>query len=99
FLTEPSFLTLEVVNENDDFEVQVIKKAKYFSGPQKIYIDGNWRRIPRTRIEKLDSYGNGVARNLQPVPRGSYTFKLKIEPTYSSYKYFSKEVESELTVD
>ncbi|MFQ5822937.1 MAG: NHL repeat-containing protein [bacterium] len=98
FLTEPSFLTLYIENPNEKLEKQILKKAQYFSGPQKIYIDGNWKRIPHLKIENAKIYGNGTYRNLKPVPQGTYTFKLKIEPTYSSYNYFSKEVETDILI-
>jgi DNA-binding beta-propeller fold protein YncE len=98
FLTEPSYLTLQVENSKGTVKAVVFKRAQYFSGPQKIYLDGSWQSIPRARIENPDIFGNGAFAKLKSLPKGKYTFKLKVEPTYSSYKYFSKEVETRLSV-
>ncbi|MFQ5706023.1 MAG: NHL repeat-containing protein [bacterium] len=98
FLTEPSYITLSVKRDQGP-TVKVFEKAKYFSGHRRIYLDEHWKRIPEHRVENSKAYGNGVSDKLQSIPEGTYKLKLKVEATYSSYKYFSKEVKTELRID
>jgi DNA-binding beta-propeller fold protein YncE len=94
FLTEPSYVTLSVETDNEK-PVEVFAKKQYFSGPQTLYFDGRLRVLPGEVIEHTR---DGIALKIVPLPEGKHTIKLKVEPTYSSYKYFSKEVSSEFWV-
>lgn len=96
FLTEPSFVTLTI--QNGKLETAAFEKSQYFNGPQKIYLDGSLQRISSVGEERTVPHGNGTAVKIKTIPSGKYTLKLKIEPTYSSYQYFSKEVETGLEV-
>ncbi len=98
-LTEPSYLTLLVETETDNNQIEILTKKLYFSGQQKIYLDGNWKSIPRRLLVNRLREGNSALKSTKTVVRGNYTFKLKIEPTYSSYKYFHKNVESTITIN
>lgn len=97
-LTEPTFLTL-TVEANGEQKKIVFEKRKYFLGSQKIFLDGKWRTLAKSLIENPQHNGNRANFKLAAVPPGKYKFKIKIEPTYSSYKYFSKEVETKVVVD
>ncbi len=98
FLTEPSFVTL-YVEPSDGDKTEVFSKRQFFSGQQSIYLDGNWKRWSKSQIEHLSKESNGVSRKMVPISPGEYHFKLKVEPTYSSYQYFDKMVECSVVVE
>lgn len=98
FLTEPSFLTLCIETDVGKEEYKAFEKKQYFSGPQKIYLDGKWQRIPKTKLQNWKSDRSDLLQKVAPISRGKYAFKLKVEPTYSSYEYFSKNVETAVVV-
>ncbi|MFQ5605597.1 MAG: NHL repeat-containing protein [bacterium] len=96
FLTEPSFLTLSVEEKATKNRVAIFKKKQYFSGKQKIVLNRNWQRISALQAAQLHAE---KLTNGENIPKGPYKFILKIEPTYSSYKYFEKEVTTELSIE
>ncbi len=89
FLTEPAYLTLSLIQPGAERPLEVFAKKQYFSGNQKIYLDANFESGFLSELE------NSVAKKFD---EGKYTVKLKVEPTYSSYKYFFKEVSSEISI-
>ncbi|MCG8605516.1 NHL repeat-containing protein [bacterium] len=99
FLTEPSYVTLTVTNKANGDRTPAFTKRQYFSGVQSIYLNRRWRRIAHGRIDKMKASGNGSRGQQISFQPGQYEFILKAEPTYSSYKYFSKQVRTTLTVD
>jgi hypothetical protein len=94
FLTEPSFLTLYVKSARAP-EKMILEKKQYFSGAQKIRLDGHWQRVNSRTIRGGEQK---AAAHIRITP-GIYDFILKVEPTYSSYKYFSKQVETSLKIE
>lgn len=98
FLTEPSFLSLTSKDVRTGEKREIFQKQQYFSGRQTIYVDGEWRRISPHRYEGANSNGDDLSRTISPTPPGEYELQLKVEPTYSSYKYFSKEVSERVLV-
>jgi len=98
-LTEPSYVTLTLEESPDGRKATVFEKVKLFTQPQTIYLDGDWKRIPKILVENLQLENTISRAKITPVTPGMYKFKLKIEPTYSSYKYFSKEVEVQVVVE
>ena len=96
FLTEPSFITLEVSDDNSSRKT-LFERQKRFSGRNTIYIDGNGKQLKKALI-KNESLRTNSGFKIIPVQEGKYRFKLKAEPTYSSYKYFSKEVETDIII-
>lgn len=99
FLTEPSFVSLEVEKSHHKIEKTIMEKVKFSSGKQSVYLDGGMKRIPTFMVKKVYMANLVRKENGSPVQPGNYTFHLKIEPTYSSYKYFSKKVETTLLVE
>jgi hypothetical protein len=95
FLTEPAYLTLSLIRPGAESPIEVFAKKQYFAGNQKIYVDANLESGPLSELENLKKRGNNVASKFD---EGKYTIKLKVEPTYSSYKYFFKEVSSEISI-
>ncbi len=97
-LTEPTYITLQV--EGSGIRPKTIfEKKKYFSGPRKIYLDGNWNMVSDAKIENRRSNANALDSRRNGLVPGKYKFKIKIESTYSSYKFFSKEVETSLIIN
>ena len=97
FLTEPSFLTLSLVTPREQNLIEIFAKKQYFSGNHKIFLAPNLETGSISELETLKGSGNGdvVSESFAP---GAYVIKLKIEPTYSSYKYFFKEANSDLLI-
>ena len=97
-LTEPTFIMLQV--EGKGLKKRTIfEKKKYFTGPRTIYLDGNWNVVAGSRIESFHPNGTAGHLKIDAIARGKYKFKIKVESTYSSYKFFSKEVETEVVVN
>jgi len=93
FLTEPSYLTLTVKPAGDKTVVEGFKRLKYFSGPHDLMLDRQWR---------INETGKSTAQEVSPAAsgyqRGVVHLVLKGEPTYSSANYFSKEVETSVSI-
>ena len=97
-LTEPTFIMLQV--EGKGLKKRTIfEKKKYFTGPRTIYLDGNWNVVAGSRIENFHPNGTAGHLKIDAIARGKYKFKIKVESTYSSYKFFSKEVETVVVVN
>ena len=97
-LTEPTFVTLKV-ERNGLKKKTIFEKKKYFTGPRKIHLDENWHVLTNTKVENFQNDGNSLDSKLVGSAPGKYTFKIKVESTYSSYKYFSKEVETSVLIN
>ncbi len=91
FLTEPSYVTLQIEKKGEDVILKPVSKAKYYTGAQTLKLDPAWqlqghrndRTPPQSALDKLS---------------GKYLLTLTVEPTYSSAKYFSKAVETSLSI-
>ena len=99
FLTEPSFLSLTSKDVRTGQKREIFQKQQYFSGRQTIYVDGEWRRISPRKFEGANSSGGVLSKTVSPTPPGEYELQLKVEPTYSSYRYFSKEISDRVLVN
>ncbi|MFQ5641812.1 MAG: NHL repeat-containing protein [bacterium] len=95
FLTEPSFVNLWLEPENAG-ERLVLEKVKLLAGSHKIYLDDSYKQVSMRQMRRFKT--NGSLSKLIPVSHANYEVKLKIEPTYSSYQYFSKEVTTRVEV-
>jgi hypothetical protein len=95
FLTEPAYVTLSVRKPGTEAPVAAFEKKQYFSGAQKIYLDANLANGSMSEWESQWDSANGAESKF---PKGKYLIKLRVEPTYSSYKYFSKELDSQISI-
>ena len=93
FLTEPSYITLTVAGVGEKIRVQSFKRLKRFSGPQNLMLNSQWQ-IGQTQAARTGQKG---AAPFSAFP-GKYRLLLTIEPTYSSARYFSKEVETSVSI-
>jgi hypothetical protein len=94
FLTEPSYVTLEILDARGKVLAKPMGKTLRFSGPQRELFDGRWEPVPISWIDNRRQYEANVLRTAQPVTPGRYVVRMTIAATYSSYKYFAKTVES-----
>ncbi|MFQ6003400.1 MAG: NHL repeat-containing protein, partial [Candidatus Zixiibacteriota bacterium] len=91
FLTEPSFVSIDILDGKTNKIVRnVTKKAFRFSGRRTEFLSEGAISSSRHR----NRYPNR-SRKLSP---GRYRVRVKIEPTYSSYHYFSKTIEKEIEI-
>jgi len=93
FLTEPSFVTVDVLNSRGKKLCRIFEKLLRFSG----------KRVEQLRIELSDKKPLfvkewGFVAGKLFLPRGRFRLRFKVEPTYSSYRHFAKEVETEFDI-
>jgi DNA-binding beta-propeller fold protein YncE len=96
FLTEPSFVSVYVRDAGGKSK-QLFERQRFFSGRQNLYLDGAGRLLQKAVVEN-DTLRKQRNYAIAPVERGIYQFTVKVEATYSSFKYFSKEVETKLII-
>jgi DNA-binding beta-propeller fold protein YncE len=94
FLTEPSYVTLEILDNRGNALAKPLDKTLRFSGAQQELFGGKWEPVPNWWLDNQRRYDSNVMQKMPPVPPGKYTLRLTIEATYSSYKYFAKTVET-----
>ncbi len=88
FLTEPSYVTANILDEKKNYLFRLWKSRFRFAGEQKERWNGTIFRLTEDVRQKL---GYPISRwKKQQLPPGVYFLQLKIEPTYSAYHYFEK---------
>ena len=97
-LTEPTFITMTVEGEGVKKKT-LFEKKKYFTGPRKIYLDGNWNIVASSKLKDQGHNQNSLDPKVATSAPGKYKLIIKVESTYSSYKYFSKEVETTVLIN
>lgn len=89
FLTEPSFVTLEIRDHMGSVLAQPMTNTLRFAGPNRETFSGAWQPVdPALRPPNLSPWA--------PVADGKFTLRLTIKPTYSSYMHFEKTVETSI---
>ena len=96
FLTEPSYVTLEM-QRPEGGKTPLLESVWRPAGPNSELVDGAGRVLPRVRKAALGGT-SPTPQSAEPVEPGHYAFFLRIEPTYSSYRYFRKDVQVDLLV-
>jgi len=91
FLTEPSFITADVFNDNDEFITRIWNNRFKTSGQQNDIWDGKLRSWPDSILIKDKLVVPAQYKLTKQLPAGNYKIRYKFEPTYSSYRYFSRE--------
>ena len=92
FLTEPSFVTLEILDEQKKPLATVLKKARRAAGQHVERLAGNWHLLPYRVVDGEKRYPAEMIRGYPKLLPGTYQVRLTISATYSSYKYFKKTV-------
>lgn len=95
FLTEPSFVTVDILDERKLLVTRLFIRQFHFSGWQSDYWAGHVWAVPDSVFEKEGYQPSPLYQPTKSIPPGHYSVKYRIEPTYSSYHYFSKTITGE----
>jgi len=98
FLTEPSFITGDVFDDQNEFVTKICEQKFMLAGFQQDYWNLRISQFEPDPIDDTHLIQTEKYRKLNRVPPGRYVLKFKFEPTYSSYQYFFKEKQSEIIV-
>ncbi len=93
FLTEPSYVTLEILDTRGNVLAKPMDKTLRFSGPQQELLGGRWEPVSSWLVDNQRRYDQNALQKMAPPPPGKYTLRLTVSATYSSYKYFAKTME------
>ncbi len=91
FLTEASYVKIEIFDERKNLLATAMEKTLRMPGPRQDWLDGNWRPVD---VEFLNATN---ATPPAPIKPGNYRIRLTVQPTYSSYKHFEKSVETTIS--
>jgi hypothetical protein len=94
FLTEASYVTLEVLDADAKVLAKPMDKTLRFSGGHQEIFGGRWEPVAAAWIDNQRRYDAKALQKMLPVPAGKYVLRLTISATYSSYKYFAKTIET-----
>jgi hypothetical protein len=97
FLTEPSFITTDILDKGKKLVTRLWTKRFKKTGRQVDAWSGRIYAFADSLKEKYKI--STISSNLKNVPPGNYIVKYKVEPTYSSYHYFEKIMEKALIVE
>jgi DNA-binding beta-propeller fold protein YncE len=103
FLTETSYVTLEVLDANAHVLAKPMDKTLRFSGAQQELFGGQWQPVASGWAAPGGSdhqrrYDPNLLQKMPAVSPGKYVLRLTVSATYSSYKYFSKMVETSISI-
>ncbi len=93
FLTEPSFITTDILDEDKKLVTRLWTKRFKKTGKQVDAWAGKIYAFADSLKEKYKI--STISSNFKKVPSGNYIVKYKVEPTYSSYHYFEKILSKE----
>lgn len=93
FLTEPSFITTDILDKDKRLVTRLWAKRFKKTGKQVDAWSGKIYALADSLKEKYKI--STISSNFKKAPPGNYIVKYKIEPTYSSYHYFEKNVTKE----
>ena len=90
FLTEPSFVTTDILDSKKRLITRLWTKQFRRAGKQTDYWSGRMRAVHDSVFFKEKYQPSPVYQQSSAIPPGKYFVKYKFEPTYSSYHYFEK---------
>lgn len=88
FLTEASYVKIEVLDAQKKILATVMEKILSMPGARQEFVDGNWRPVDAELL------GSTIGATTPPLKPGNYTIRLTVQPTYSSYKHFERKIET-----
>ncbi len=92
FLTEPSFITADILDEQKLLVNRLFTRQFHYSGWQSDFWSGYIWNVLDSVFSKENYRPSPLYKPTKSLPRGRYFVKYKIEPTYSSYHYFHKTI-------
>jgi hypothetical protein len=93
FLTEPSYVTLEILDGRGSLLGKPMDNTLRFSGPQQELFGGRWEPVSSRSVDNQRRYDQNALQKTAPAPPGKYRLRMTVSATYSSYKYFAKTME------
>ena len=98
-LTEPAFITVDILNDNNELVTRIWHEMYKSSGQQfdvwnKNIVNRSDNFLLKEQLKISEKY-----KNLHKVPSGKYKIHYKFQPTYSSYKYFFKEITNDIIIE
>lgn len=90
FLTEPSFITTDILDDKNRLVTRLWTKQFHASGMQKDTWNGRIRPVADSVFAKEKTAPSPEYQKYKIISPGKFTVKYRIEPTYSSYRYFEK---------
>lgn len=97
FLTEPSFVTTDILDEKQRFITRLWTKQFRRSGKGSDYWGGQIRAVEDSILIREKYEPSPLFNKVKFIPSGKYIVKYRIEPTYSSYHYFEKIITSKFS--
>lgn len=95
FLTEPSFITTDILDSERRLVTRLWTKQFRRSGEQNDYWGGQVLAVDDSVLIKEQYKPSPLFEKVKLIPPGKYLVRYRIEPTYSSYHYFEKIVTRE----
>ena len=95
FLTDPSFITTDVLDLEQRLVTRLWTRQFKRSGKQIDYWNGRIWAVDDSVFIKENLKPSPLFQETKIIPPGKYIVKYKIEPTYSSYRYFEKIITRE----
>ncbi len=95
FLTEPSFVTTDILDDKHLLVSRLWTKQFHYCGWQTDYWGGRIWSVPDSIFVKENYKPSPLYQKHKTIPDGKYFVRYKIEPTYSSYHYFEKKIARE----
>ncbi|KAA3661057.1 MAG: hypothetical protein DWQ10_05355 [Calditrichaeota bacterium] len=89
FLTEPSYVAVDLLHQQQSRTMHPIKKKRLQTGMNTLYFDANGRYIPARIIEGKPRF---LREGVPFTNKNKIQIRLKLSATYSSYKYFEREI-------
>lgn len=99
FLTEPSFVTVDVFTQKGELVSRIWNKHFKLSGYQHDIWKGHPTTFPDSVLLKDNLTITPQYKNITKIPAGQYKIIFKFEPTYSSFHYFFKQTTEEIEIE
>ena len=96
FLTEPSFVTLELFDRSGKKLATLMQKMRRPAGENEERFTGNWQALPYRVENDTRHYTVPASAEWPAIASGQYRLRMTLSATYSSYKYFEKKVDLEV---
>jgi len=94
-ITEPSFVTTDILDSEKRLITRLWTKQFRRSGKQTDYWSGRIWTVANSVFIKEKYKPSPLYQKMKILPSGKYIIKYKIEPTYSSFHYFEKIITRE----
>jgi len=98
YLTERSNVTIEILDSRGQVLAKPMPEVQRLAGENFEKLGGNWRTVPFFMQRGKRLYRKSTINAVPPVAPGTYRVKMTIAATYSSYRYFKKEIERTVLV-